>query len=361
MKIVYLIEDFSMKGGAERMVADKADALASAYGHEVTVVSVYHDDRPPAYALRRARLLSLGVPFASKSRNPAAKALSRTRTLALAARRFNAAMADIRPDVVLFTMSLGALLLPLYNGKARRIYESHTPRRFTPYHAFFRPMERKADAVVCLTDGDAREFRHARRVEVIPNFIKPAPLRPVNYAVRRAVAVGRLEHVKGFDILIRCWKKAVKAHPDWHLDIWGEGSLSEELQRQITDEGANGAITLMGRTENMAEKYHEYSLAVATSRYEGFSMALLEAQAAGLPAVATDFTHGARSIITDGMTGLIVAQGDEETLVKALGKTMSDEKLRRLYGEEARRQARRFSFKETMEKWDALIKDVCTT
>ena len=100
---------------------------------------------------------------------------------------------------------------------------------------------------------------------------------------------------------------------------------------------------------------------MATSRYEGFSMALLEAQAAGLPAVATDFTHGARSIVTDGMTGLIVAQGDEETLVKALGKTMSDEKLRRLYGEEARRQARRFSFKETMEKWDALIKDVCTT
>lgn len=361
MKIAYIIENFSIKGGAERIVASKADALASIYGHEVTVVSVYHDDRPAAYALSRAKLQCLGVPPARRSRNAAARTLSRTRTLALAARRMNKAMDELRPDVIFFTLSLGALLLPLYRGKAARVYESHSARRFTPYHSLFFPTERMADAVVCLTKGDAGEFRHARNVKVIPDFLESVPVNAVDYSVKRAVAVGRLEHAKGFDILIRCWKKAVEQCPGWTLDIWGEGSLREELKRQITDEGANGAITLRGRTENMAEKYHEYSLAVATSRYEGFSMALLEAQAAGLPAVATDFTHGARSIITDGMTGLIVAQGDEEMLVKALGKTMSDEKLRRFYGEEARRQARRFSFKETMEKWDALIKDVCTT
>ena len=42
---------------------------------------------------------------------------------------------------------------------------------------------------------------------------------------------------KGFDILIRCWKEIDKAHPDWRLDIYGEGSLRESLQQQIDQLG----------------------------------------------------------------------------------------------------------------------------
>lgn len=355
MKIVYLIEDFAVKGGAERIVAQKAGRLAADYGHDVTVVSIYHDEKPPAYPLHGARLAGLDVPFAVKGCGIAGTTLSRTKVIWQAAARFNRLMDTLQPDIIFFTLSLGALLLPLYRGKAARIYESHSARRFTPYHSLFYPMELKADAIVCLTDGDAREYRHAKRVEVIPNFVEPFEKHAVNYAARRAVAVGRLEHVKGFDRLIRCWNRAAKGFPGWRLDIYGEGALREVLQRQIDDAGTSGTVRLCGRTENMMQTYPGYSLDLMASRYEGFPMTLLEAQAAGLPAVTFDFKYGARCIVKDGATGIIVPQDDEDAFTKALEQMLSDEGLRRKYGTEAAKASGRFVCNEVMGKWNSLI------
>lgn len=51
MKIVYLIEDFAIKGGAERMISEKANTFTAVKGHDVTIVSIFSDSRPPAYPL----------------------------------------------------------------------------------------------------------------------------------------------------------------------------------------------------------------------------------------------------------------------------------------------------------------------
>ena len=53
MKIAYVIEDFSIKGGAERILSRKANLLDSTYGHEVTIISIYHDERPQSYPLNK--------------------------------------------------------------------------------------------------------------------------------------------------------------------------------------------------------------------------------------------------------------------------------------------------------------------
>ena len=52
MKIVYMIEDFSIKGGAERIISEKANYLAS-FHHEITIISVYHDEKPMSYKLNK--------------------------------------------------------------------------------------------------------------------------------------------------------------------------------------------------------------------------------------------------------------------------------------------------------------------
>lgn len=357
MKIAYLIEDFAVKGGAERIVAQKACRLAADYGHDVTIVSVYRDDRPPAYPLHGVRLIYLDVPFAARERGLAGKLLSRTRVLVQAAARFNRAMDRLRPDIIFFTMSLGALMLPLYRGKARRIYESHSVKAFTPYSRFFAPMERRAEAVVCLTVGDAKEYRHARKTLVIPNFIEPAPANAVNYAVRRAIAVGRLEHAKGFDRLIRCWKKAVKGCPGWRLDIYGEGSLRDELQRQINTLGLENTVSLCGTCADMAYKYTQYSLHLMTSRYEGQGIVLIEAQAAGLPSIVFDYEYGAADIVTDGVNGFLVPQGDTRTFTERLAEMMDSEDLRAKFGTEAKETAKAFFTENIMWKWQKLIQE----
>lgn len=356
MKIAYLIEDFAVKGGAERIVAQKANHLSADYGHDVTIVSIYHDERPPAYPLHGVKLISLDVPFAAHG-GVTGKLLSRTRVLVQAATRFNKAMNILQPDIIFFTLSLGALLLPLYRGKAKRIYESHSSKPYTPYHKLFYPMEYMADALVCLTKGESENYRHAKRIEIIPNFINKPKACVKDYAVKRAVAVGRLEHVKGFDILINCWKAAVKTHPGWHLDIYGEGPLRDELQRQIDSFGLQETIKLRGTCADMADKYAQYSLHLMTSRYEGQGIVLIEAQAAGLPSVVFNYEYGASDIVTDGVNGFLVPQNDTKTFTDRLAQMMDSEAMRAQFGTKAKETAKAFFTENIMWKWQKLIQE----
>lgn len=357
MKIAYLIEDFAVKGGAERIVAQKANHLSADYGHDVTIVSIYHDERPPAYPLKGVNIISLNVPFTVKNTNIIRKTLSRTRVLMQAATRFNKAMNTLQPDIIFFTLSLGALLLPLYRGKARRIYESHLARKFTPYNTFFKLTELKSDAIVCLTSGDAKEYKTARRIEVIPNFIDKPKSCVKDYAVKRAVAVGRLEHQKGFDRLINCWKAAIETHPGWQLDIYGEGPLRDELQRQIDSFRLQEIIKLRGTCADMADRYAQYSLHLMSSRHEGLPMTLLEAQAAGLPSVTFDYEYGAADIVTDGVNGFLVPQNDTKTFTNRLVQIMDSEDLRAKFGTEAKETAKAFFTENIMWKWQKLIQE----
>lgn len=360
MKIAYIIEDFAIKGGAEHIIAEKANALNTLYGHEVTVITVYRDDRQPAYRLNNGvSLIRLNVDFADRSGGTAARALSRIKTLATTRKRLQRAISRLRPDIVFFTMPVGALMLPLIRCRARKVYESHSARRFTPYHCLFTPMELIADAVVCLTADDAREYSHARRTEVIPNFIETPTSYVTDYGVKRAIAVGRLEYAKGFDRLISCWSAALKANPGWQLDIYGEGSCRQQLEQQIKALNVEDSIRLCGNVDNIMDIYPKYSLNAVSSRYEGLNMAMIEAQACGLPSVVTDFNYGAKDIINDGYNGLIMPQGDTAAYARALSRMMADEALRASCGTNARLTAKRFAPAEIMEKWQQLVNRLC--
>lgn len=354
--IIYVIENIAIRGGAERIISDKANILSAQYEHKITIISIYEDCRPTSYPLNKdIDVVRLNVPMAVKNSNITTKILSRTATLLKAAKRLNKAIKSINPDIIFFTTTLSALLLPLCKTNARKIYESHSAKPFTPYNKLFLPMELCADCVLCLTEGDAKEYRHSRKVMVIPNFISH-PEKIVNdYSVKKAIAVGRLEYEKGFDILIECWKNIAKKHPDWHLDIYGEGSLGRELQQQIYFLGLKDKVTLRGRCDNMMEKYTEYSLHLMPSRHEGLPMTLIEAQACGLPSVTFNFKFGASYIIKDYHNGIIVEQGNVNLFVNAITEIMDNEKMRMEQGRKALENSRRFYAENIMPEWQKLI------
>lgn len=140
MKIVYIVEDFAENGGVERIVSLKANELSTKYGHDVTIVSVYKDERPVLYSLDKSiGFVRLDVPFATKSHGRIATLASRVATLARAASRLNKAVKQLDPDIIFFTTTLGALLLPFCRTRAKKVYESHSARQFTPYHSLFIP------------------------------------------------------------------------------------------------------------------------------------------------------------------------------------------------------------------------------
>ena len=361
MNIVYIIEDYSENGGVERIVSMKANTLFLQYHHQVTLISIYDDSRPQQYTLHPdIAFVQLHVPFAQKASNPIVKLYSRIHTLLLATHRLNETIKQINPDVIFFTTTLGALLLPFCHTKAKKIYESHLARSFNPYHSLFSLMERKADTIVCLTYDDAKEYRHAKKVCIIPNFINIPKVTVKDYGCKRAIAVGRLEQQKGFDRLITCWQEVAKLHPDWQLDIYGDGSQRQALEDKITHLQLQQKVRLCGRGVNMMEIYPNYSLHIMSSHYEGQGIVLLEAQACGLPSVTFDFQYGASDIIRNGENGIIVKQDDLKAFTEAICKMIDSEQLRHDYGQKAQAMTTQYSKTNIFNKWVSLLDTLCS-
>ena len=358
MNIIYVIEDYSENGGVERIVSDKANTLSAQYHHDITVISVYRDNRKEQFKLDDGvNLIHLDVPFAKRTNNSIIRLLSRLYTIIIAIKRLNKEIKRLHPDVIFFTTTLGAILLPFCHTKARKIYESHLARNFNPFNKIFFLTELKAERIICLTSGDAKEYKHAKRVDIIPNYINEVKSHVEDYSVKKAIAVGRLENQKGFDILIDCWKEISRQYPDWQLDIYGEGSCREELQQQIYSLELGDKVKLCGRNDNIIEVYPQYSLHLMTSRYEGLPMTLIEAQACGLPSVVFNFQYGASDIVSDGCNGLIIEQGNRKLFIEAAMKMMSSEELRKEYGNNAIETGKRYSKENIFRKWIQIINE----
>ena len=356
MNIIYVIEDYSENGGVERIVSDKANTLSTQYQHNVTVITVYRDNRKEQYRLNdEINLIYLDVPFARRTNNYLLRLISRLYTIFIAIIRLNKVIKRLNPDIIFFTTTLGAILLPFCHTKARKIYESHLARNFNPFNKLFFLTELRAERIVCLTSGDAKEYKYAKRVDVIPNYINDIKSHVEDYSVKKAIAVGRLEYQKGFDILIDCWKEIAKQYPDWKLDIYGEGACREELQHQIDSLELGNKVKLCGRNNNIIDVYPLYSLHLMTSRYEGLPMTLIEAQACGLPSVVFDYQYGASDIVSNGHNGLIIEQANSKQLIEAAMKMMSSEKLRKQYGTNALEIGKRYSKENIFNKWIELI------
>jgi Glycosyltransferase len=127
------------------------------------------------------------------------------------------------------------------------------------------------------------------------------------------IAVGRLEWQKGFDRLIKIWAIVSKEHPDWCLDIFGEGTLETDLRKAIQDAQLNN-ISILPFTQKISMEYANSSILVQTSRFEGFSLALLEAVRHGLPCITFDYPYGPRDLIDNGENGYIIEDDNKKPL-----------------------------------------------
>ena len=215
------------------------------------------------------------------------------------------------------------------------------------------------DRVVVLSKADARQWRRfVRHVSVIYNPVAIKPQRVVDYSVKRAMAVGRLDRQKGFDTLIAAWKKVVERYSDWQLDIYGDGPQKEELQRMIEDDGLQQTVLLHGRTDDVASEYARHSLFVLSSRYEGFVLVLGEAGICGLPLVSFDCQQGPAEIITSENGILVRPVSDSNALATAICKLTGDAALRRNMGKHALGLASRFNLDDIAGQWKKMLCDI---
>jgi glycosyltransferase involved in cell wall biosynthesis len=212
----------------------------------------------------------------------------------------------------------------------------------------------KAACLVALSEGDANEWRKLGvPVQVIPNIVH---LNDGNFSSlnqKHVIFVGRLDYQKRPMLLVQIWKELFLRHPDWHLDIYGEGKQKQTLQNVIDSQNLN--IHLHEPTSQIFEAYRNSSILVVTSLYEPFGLVIPEAMSCGLPVVSFDSPYGPSFIITDGKDGYLVEKDNNAVFTKRLEQLMDDTSLRLQMGACAVESSKRFTAQQIMPKWKGLF------
>ena len=181
-----------------------------------------------------------------------------------------------------------------------------------------------------------REHIPSDKITVIPNGIdidafQQPPNRPTAWPVFPPVpvigTVGRLSPEKGHHLLVEALSILRQQKEAFHAIIIGDGASKEDLIQQTKDLHLEDAISWVGKQTNIHQWLPFLDLFVLPSHWEGISLALLEAMAAGLPVVATH-VGGNPEVVVDGRTGFLTAPFDPVQLAVAIGRLIENPALR---------------------------------
>jgi glycosyltransferase involved in cell wall biosynthesis len=240
------------------------------------------------------------------------------------------------------------------------------------YEGVDRFVLRWLDAVVCVSQGQARKVLDAgirpERVVVIPNAIRVGRFEQPSAVSRQELyslfprkprwivgAAGRLSTEKGFDVLIESARLVARDEPGVGFLVFGEGVLREELQQQIDRCGLTGTFVLAGFRKDLDSLTPCLDVLVMTSHSEGLPNVLLEAQAAAVPAVCTA-VGGIPEVLTDGLNGFLVADGDASAAAERILQLLRSEELRLEMGRRGREiVSANFSFEAQSRQYQSLF------
>jgi glycosyltransferase involved in cell wall biosynthesis len=171
-----------------------------------------------------------------------------------------------------------------------------------------------------------------------------------------ATFVGRVVPIKRVDMLLRATAIARRSSP-LRLLVVGDGELRPRLEAQARELGIADAVSFLGYRRDLPAIAAASDLAVLTSANEGTPVSLIEAAAAGRPAVATRVGGVAEVVSAD--TGMVVAPGDSGAFADALVRLASDATLRARLGAAARERAlRRYSAARLVADIEALYEEL---
>ena len=138
-----------------------------------------------------------------------------------------------------------------------------------------------------------------------------------------------------------------EARPNLRAAIAGEGPLRETLVAQAERLGVADAIDFLGQRSDVASVYRSARVFVLPSRFEGLSIAMMEAMACGLPAVVTS-VGDLDDLVRTGRNGAVVPLGDVPALVAAIAPLLDDADYYRALSQTAREDVTRYAGLENM-------------
>ena len=336
-RIMFIISNLA-GGGAERVTANLCNALCKTY--QVCLLTLFQ--HPDAYALddRVERL-----DFEGRGFFPRLFWVRKMKRI-------------LRPQATISMLQIPNLLNVL-TGKEFSITSERADPQVTGgrYYRLDKFTYSRADHIVFQSRRVQHMFskRIRRKSSIILNPVcvrQHAAEHPAN----KIVAAGRLVKEKNHRMLILAFVKFHQEHPDYLLEIYGNGPCREELECLIEETGLKDCAQIVHFARDLHEQIRDAQMLVLPSNTEGLSNVLLEAMMMGIPCISTDCA-GSDEIISDGVNGLLTPVGDQEALASAMLTLAEDPSLRKKISDEAIKTSSRFREDVVAGQWIKLIEE----
>lgn len=216
----------------------------------------------------------------------------------------------------------------------------------------------KPHKIFLLNPLDIKDFERIGfpNVVFIPNGVNledwQIKARPKGKNMFRFITVGRLEQQKGLRFLIAAAAALHELGTNFEIQIIGEGSLRTQLEQQIKSQHLDKQVHLLGtrKQHQLRKLYTSADCFILPSLWEAFPIVLLEAWAAGLPAVVTKV--GAVQYVAKG-SALLVDHGDTKALATSMSKIMTDTSYRQSLVRKAAAAAKKYQWKNVNKAIEA--------
>lgn len=361
-KICFFIGNLNNAGGTERVCTIIANHLAS-LNYKITILNLNQGESP---------FFTLNKKISNhKLFDTSARGLLRFPFIIYKLRRFikeNNIEIIVNVDSILSLYTIPALK----NLNIKNICWEHFNYNVTlgkKIRLLSRILASKySDKVVVLTNRDKATWEKKTKSNNIIKISNPITIssieeiESIHNKEKIIIAIGRLTHQKGFDLLLQSWSKITEKHPDWKLNIIGGGEEEFNLKKIIKLENIENSVFIIPPQKNIQEYYEKASFFVLSSRFEGFGLVILEAQSNGLPVIAFNCEAGPDEIIIDNKTGWLCDNLNTLELSEKISRAIElfesnkDEYL--IFSKKSIINSKNFSIENIIPYWIQLFEEI---
>ena len=271
---------------------------------------------------------------------------------------------DLEPDAVVSFLSITniitaaaryglpyRLVISERNDPARQVLEE-------PWQSLRPTIYPLADLITANSHGALEQLQRycpAEKLSYVANPLAISNEESQGKRTKRILFLARLVHQKAPDILVEAFAEFSLEHPEWSLEIAGDGPMEPELREQVCALGLENKVTFHGMVKDPTDLLTRSRIFALPSRFEGTPNSLLEAMASGLACIVSDASPGPLRLIEHEKSGLVVKTGDSGALAGALRWLAKYPDIQAAMTIAARERTREFLIDHVAREWEKLL------
>ncbi|TGV02559.1 glycosyltransferase [Flavivirga rizhaonensis] len=358
LRLLYIATNLNTSGGVARVLSVKLNYLVEMFSYEIHMINTNGDSN------------NLFFPFHKKIQiHDLDRKDQRLQGLFGYRTKLNKKIETINPDIIInCDNGLKGSLLPFFlKNRIPLVYENHNSKNAKEpslkgnlklklsFFFFSLGVSRYKWIIVY---QHTNKNRNIKNFKVIPN--------PIGFKTndtssslenKVVIAVGRFSYQKGYDKLIKIWSLVSKKHPDWVLNIYGEGA-HDDLIRLSQKLNITTKVQFFKPVKDIKSIYLGASILVNTSRYEPFGLAVTEAMSCGLPVIAFENTLGPKSYIHDKENGFLIQKDNFENYANKLIMLIENKNEMKRISKAAKESMKAYKLTEIMRVWHELFQSI---